>query len=341
VEHGGRLLRSAPAIVLLALVLAGCRERGSERLEIVGGRDTDAQGLVIGRRGDGSTRFVRRIDGSVATHQQVPVTTDEDQYLLVTGKEPGLDQCKILVLNLDGRLATEYRVSGVTPFKRSPTTARFEGEPFRQLQAAIPGTVSPLRWRGRRLVAFCTYDTYYPASLVLLEAVSRDRLEERLVFWNVGHIHYLVVKPPYLVALGMSNLYRTEGIVGYPLFAAVFHLDDLPKRGAEESCARGTSPSRGDPEVIEAAAFRLYVCTPHDLPTSWASGEIRGDVLTATEVCGRTCVVDLKTGSVELSAEEAYRQDYTRRRRADKSLPEYMEHLEARRRAVRVWLRKP
>jgi hypothetical protein len=340
VEHGGRPLRFLPGIALLTLVLAACGEQGSERLEVVGGRDTDAQGLVIGLHGDGSTRFVRRIDGSVATHQRAPVTTDEDQYLLVTGKEPGLDQCKILVLNLDGNLATEIRVSGVTPFKRSPTTARYEGEPFRQLQAAIPGTVSPLRWRGRRLVAFCTYDTYYPSSLVILEAVSRDRLEERLVFWNVGHIHYLVVKPPHVVALGMSNLFRTEGIVGYPLFAAVFHLDDLPERGAEEPCARDTSPGRSDPEVLESAAFRHYVCTPHDLPTSWASGEIRDGVLTTTEVSGRTCVVNLETGSVNLSAEEAYRQDYTRRRRADQSLPDYEEHLEARRRAVRVWSRK-
>jgi len=336
-----RHLASAPAVALLALTLAACGEQGSGRLEVVGGRDTDAQGLVIGLREDGSTRFVRRIDGSVASHRRAPVTTEEDQYLLITGKEPGLDQCKILVLNLDGTLATEYRVTGVTPFKRDPETARYEGEPFRQLQAAIPDTVSPLRWRGRRLLAFCTYDTYFPSSVIVLEAVSRDRIEERLVFWNVGHIHHLVVEPPYLVALGMSNLYRTEGIVGYPLFAAVFHLDDLPKRDTEEPCARDTSPGRSDAKMLETAAFRHYVCTPHDLPTSWASGEIRNGVLTASEVCGRTCSVDLKTGSVELGAEEAYRRDYTRRRRADKSLPEYEEHLEARRRAVRIWSRRP
>ncbi|MHC4930724.1 MAG: hypothetical protein ACYTGV_00830 [Planctomycetota bacterium] len=337
--RGGRALLCLRGLALL--VLTACGEQGSERLEVMSGRDTDAQGLVIGRRGDGSIRFVRRIDGSVATHQRARVTADEDQYLLVTGKEPGVDQCKILVLNLDGKIATEYRVSGVTPFQRNPATARYEGEPFRQLQAAVPDTVSPLRWRGRRLVTFCTYDTYYPASLVVLEAASRDRFEERLVFWNVGHIHYLVVEPPYLVALGMSNLFRTEGIVGYALFAAVFHLDDLPERDADDSCARDTSPGRNHPEVLETAAYRFYVCTPHDTPTSWASGEVRDGVLTASEVNGRTCVIDLRTGSVELGAEKAYHRDYARRRQADGSLPEYEEHLEARRRAVRVWSRKP
>ena len=129
--------------------------------------------------------------------------------------------------------------------------------------------------------------------------------------------------------------------MGYALFAAVFHLDDLPESGAEEPCVRDTSPGRRDPETLEDCAFRHYVCTPHDMPTSWATGEIRDGVLEATEVSGRTCVIDLTTGAVELGAGEVYRLDYLRRRASDASLPEYEQHLELRQRAVLVWSRKP
>ena len=78
-----RPLSCAPAAVLLALALAACGEQGSERLEIMGGRDTDAQGLVIGLRGDGSTRFVRRVDGSVTRHGKARITADES--VTITG----------------------------------------------------------------------------------------------------------------------------------------------------------------------------------------------------------------------------------------------------------------
>jgi hypothetical protein len=170
--------------IVLGLLPGACGEAGPERVALGGGRTEDERGLVLGLGADDSVRFVRRIDGSIAEHRQGPVTDDRDQVLLITTKESGRDQCKIMVLDDEGEIEAEYRVSGVSPFPVPSELARHEGETFRQLQAPIANMVIPFTWRQRRLIALCTRNNYAPGSLVLLEAPSPDRLEERLVFWT-------------------------------------------------------------------------------------------------------------------------------------------------------------
>lgn len=315
------------AALLVLLLAPGCAEGVAERLAVAGG-------IVVGRTPGGSTRFALRLDGHVVAHRAASVT-GRDQFLLVTSKASGADQCKVLVLERDGSLAASYRVLGRSPFPLPAKRARHEGETFRQLQAPMPELVLPLQWSGRRLLALATRDDYAPSSFVVLEATARDRLEERLVFWNYGHIHLLVEAPPHLVILGFSNRLRARKR-GYPNFAAVFHAEDLPADGR----ARGISPGPDDPPAVAGAAYRLYVFFPTERVTGWASAEIHDGVLHASSTFGVTYLVDLATGSVNLKATDAYRFDHRQRRAADPSLPPLDVELAERLGSVRVWRRR-
>ncbi|MHC4549402.1 MAG: hypothetical protein ACYTEZ_11560 [Planctomycetota bacterium] len=324
----------------LVLGLAACREGAPRRLQVGGGPTAAEEGLILGFGQEGAVRFARRIDGSIAAHRRMAVTDERAQYLLITSKEPGQDQCKILVLDDDGALAAQYRISGVSPFPYSAARARYPGETSRHLQAPVPEMVIPFRWRGRRLIAIGTRNNYSPSSLVLLEAPARDRLEERLTFWNFGHIHFVVEAAPYLVILGFSNrLGQLEH--GYPHFAAVFHLDDLAWEGAAAPRVQGISPAPEDPPAVANAPYRHYICFPQDRVSSWVNGEIRDGVLYASTTFGLTYAVDLATASVKAEPAEVYRSEYPQRRARDPDLPALEEHLARLVDAVRVWSRAP
>lgn len=312
----------------LSLASPGCGGSGADRLGVAGG-------LVVGRRGT-DVVFSLRLDGTVIDHRAASVTREGNQFLLITGKAAGRDQSKLIVVDPDGSIAVDYRLSGVSPFPLPRSRAYFEGETLRQLQAAVPQLVQTFTYRGRRLLLAATRDNYAPSSLVLLEAVAPDRVEERFVFWNFGHIHMVVEAAPHVVILGFSNRLR-ERKWGYPNFAAVFHLDDL-EWGAGR-CARGISPTLDDPRAVDGAAYRSYAFFPTVRATSWAAAEIRDGALHAATDFGVVYTVDLATGAVNLRATDVYRADYARRRKADPSLPALDVHLASRMDNVRVWRR--
>jgi hypothetical protein len=273
------------------------------------------------------------------------VTEDKTQFLLITTREPGVDQCKILVLDDRGRLAADYRIPGASPFPVHPRRARYEGESFRMLLAPIPSTVIPFTFGRRRLVALCARDSYAPSPFVLLEAPARDRLVERLVFWNFGHLHFLLEAAPYVVILGMSNRLRTQE-AGYPLFAAIFDLRDVAWDGAT-TCLRGVSPRADEPQTDPAHLFRHYLCVSSDprgvvnfVGRGWVSARIRDGVLQATLNSGMTYDVDLESGAFTLRADRTYREEYLRRRARDAGLPELEQHVADLKAATLVWSRE-
>jgi len=328
------------AIAILALLGLACGERGPDRLVRAGGRADLKQGLVLCVRDDDTIRFVRRIDGTVAGFRRAAVTRDQSQYLVIATKEPGRDQGKIIVLDPDGSVAADYRVSGDSPFRVRPELARFEGETLRQLQAPLPDQIAPFRWDGRRLLALCTADNYAPASLVLLEATAPDRLEERLVFWNWGHIHYLLEDAPYLVIMGVGNAFLAEGEEGYPSFAAVFSVEDLPWSGAGRQPVRANSPTPQSPPTDRHVPYRYYMVFPLDGATAFfRNASVRAGRLRMTNSRGLTYGIDLATGQVEAAAGETYAEAHAERRRDDPSLPPLEEHVRRLSAAVRIWRR--
>lgn len=331
-------------LLFFALLLAACGKEGAVRLTVGGAGAAGGEGLVLGLRSDDTVRFVRRIDGGVAEHRHTPVTEDKDQFLLITTREPGVDQCKILVLDDRGRLAADYRIPGASPFPVHPRRARYEGESFRLMLAPIPSTVIPFRLGGRRLVALCARDSYAPSPFILLEAPARDRLVERLVFWNFGHLHFLLEAAPYVVILGMSNRLRTQE-AGYPLFVAVFDVRDIPWDDA--TCVRGVSPRADEPKTDPAHLFRHYLCVSSDprgvvnfVGRGWVSARVRGGVLQATINSGMVYDVDLESGTFTLSASRTYREEYPRRRARDTGLPELDRHVADLKAATLVWSRE-
>jgi hypothetical protein len=300
----------------IALCLAACGNEEAVRLTVGGTGAAGGEGLVLGLRSDDTVRFARRIDGGIAEHRHTPVTGDKDQFLLITTQEPGKDQCKILVLDHRGDLATDYRIPGASPFPVHPQRARFDGEMFRLLLAPVPSTVVPFAMGRRRLLALCARDSYAPSSFVLLEAPSRDRLVERLVFWNFGHLHFLREAAPYVVILGMSNRFRTEE-AGYPLFLAVFDLRDIAWGDAAAPCLRGVSPRADEPLADATRLYRRYLCISSDprgmaafVGRGWVSARIRDGVLHAAVNSDVTYVVDLETGRFELQEGQAYRETF-------------------------------
>jgi hypothetical protein len=328
----------------LVLVLAACGKEGAVRLTVGGAGAAGGQGLVLGLRGDDTVRFVRRIDGGVAEHRRTPVTEGRDQFLLITTREPGVDQCKILVLDDRGRLAADYRISGASPFPVHPRRARYEGESFRLLLAPIPSTVVPFALGRRRLVALCARDSYAPSPFVLLEAPARDRLVERLVFWNFGHLHFLLEAAPYVVILGMSNRLRTQE-AGYPLFAAIFDVRDIA--WDDGACQRGISPRAAEPKTDPSYLFRHYLCVSSDprgvvdfVGRGWITAQVRDGVLEATVNSGMAYDVDLESGAFALRASRAYREEYPRRRARDRGLPELEKHVADLKAATLVWSRE-
>ena len=330
----------------IALCLAACGNDGAVRLTVGGAGAAGGEGLVLGLRSDDTVRFARRIDGGIAEHRRTPVTGDKDQFLLITTKEPGVDQCKILVLDHRGDLAADYRIPGASPFPVHPQRARFDGEKFRLLLAPIPSTVIPFAMGRRRLVALCARDSYAPSSFVLLEAPSRDRLVERLVFWNFGHIHFLREAAPYVVILGMSNRFRTDE-AGYPLFLAVFDLRDIAWDGAAAPCLHGVSPRVDAPRTDATRLYRRYLCISSDprgmvscVGRGWVSARMRDGVLHAAVNSGLVYVVDLESGQVELQEGQAYREEFAERRARDPGLPELARHLADLKAATRIWTRE-
>jgi hypothetical protein len=331
--------------VWIALLLAACGQEGAVRLMVGGAGAAGGEGLVLGLRSDDSVLFARRIDGGIAEHRHGPVTGARDQFLLITTKEPGVDQCKILVLDDRGDLAADYRIPGASPFPVHPQRARYDGEMFRLLLAPVPSTVIPFTVGPRRLVALCASDTYAPSPFVVLEAISSDRLVERLVFWNFGHLHYLIEDAPYVVILGMSNRLRTQE-AGYPLFIAVFDLRDIPWDEAD-TCLRGISPRADEPPADATRLFRRYLCISSDprgvvgfKGRGWVSARIRDGVLYAALNSGIVYVVDLESGETELREGPSYREEFVRRRARDEGLPELAQHLADLKAATLVWTKE-
>jgi hypothetical protein len=331
-------------LLWMALLLAACGREGAVRLTVGGAGAAGGEGLVLGLRSDDSVRFARRIDGGIAEHRRTPVTGAEDQFLLITTKEPGVDQCKIMVLDDSGRLAADYRIPGASPFPVHPRRARYEGEKFRLLLAPIPSTVIPFAMGNRRLLALCARDSYAPSPFVLLEATSRDRLVERLVFWNFGHLHFLLEAAPYVAILGMSNRLRTQE-AGYPLFVAIFDLRDLAWDDAA-ACRRGTSPRADEPKADAAHLFRHYLCVSSDprgvanfVGRGWLSARIRDGVLHATVGSGMVYDVDLQSGRFALRVGPGYGEEFARRRARDAGLPELEKHVADLKAATLVWTR--
>ena len=330
----------------IALCLTACGNEGAVRLTVGGAGAAGEEGLVLGLRSDDTVRFARRIDGGIAEHRHTPVTEDRDQFLLITTKEPGVDQCKIVVLDDRGRLTADYRISGTSPFRVHAQRARYDGEEFRLLLAPIPSTVIPFAMGHRRLLALCARDSYAPSSFVLLEAPARDRLVERLVFWNFGHIHFLREAAPYVVILGMSNRFRTKE-AGYPLFIAVFDLRDIDWDDAAAPCLRGISPRVDERETDATRLYRRYLCISSDprgmvafVGRGWVSARIRDGVLHAGVNSGMVYVVDLESGEVELREGQAYREEFAQRRRRAPDLPELAQHMADLKAATRVWTRE-
>lgn len=327
-----------------ALLLAACGREGAVRLTVGGAGAAGGEGLVLGLRSDDTVSFVRRIDGGIAEHRHTPVTEDKDQFLLITTREPGVDQCKILVLDDRGHLAADYRIPGASPFPVHPRRARYEGEKFRLLLAPIPSMVIPFAMGHRRLVALCARDSYAPSPLVLLEAQARDRLVERLVFWNFGHLHFLLEASPYLVILGMSNRLRTQE-AGYPLFVAIFDLRDIA--WSDATCVRAVSPRADEPKTDPAHLFRHYLCVSSDprgvasfVGRGWSSARIRDGVLHATLGSGMVYDIELRSGRFALRAGPGYREEFARRRARDTGLPELDRHVADLKAATLVWSRE-
>jgi hypothetical protein len=121
----------------------------------------------------------------------------------------------------------------------------------------------------------------------------------------------------------------------------VFHLDDLLGSDGAGDLVTGTSPGPDDPGTVEGSAYRYYVYFSTDRPTSWVSARIRDGALYASSVFGLTYVLDLTTGSVDVSSGDAYRRDYARRRLDDPTLPDLDRHLAGLLDSIRVWKRKP
>lgn len=335
-------------LLSMAVLLLACGNEGAVRLTVGGAGAAGGEGLVLGLRSDDTVRFARRIDGGVAEHRRTPVTGDRDQFLLITTNEPGVDQCKILVLDDRGRLTADYRISGASPFRVHPKSARHEGEKFRLLLAPVPSSVVPFTMGRRRLLAFCARDSYAPSSFVLLEAPARDRLVERLVFWNFGHIHFLRVAAPYVAILGMSNRFRTAADgVGYPLFIAIFDLRDLAWDDPAAPCERGVSPRPEDPPTGGTRLYRTYLRVATDSRgmraykgRGWVSARIRDGVLHAAIDSGMVYAVDLATGAFDLRDGQAYHENYARRRARDPGLPDLAQHLADLRAETKTWTRE-
>jgi hypothetical protein len=330
-------------MLALALCLAACGKEGAVRLTVGGAGAAGGEGLVLGLRGDDSVCFARRVDGGVAEHRRTPVTAEQDQFLLITTKEPGIEQCKILVLDDRGRLAADYRIPGASPFLVHPQRARYAGETFRMLLAPIPSTVVPFTMGRRRLLALCARDSYAPSPFILLEAPTRDRLVERLVFWNFGHLHFLLEAAPYVAILGMSNRLRTQE-AGYPLFMAVFDLRDIAWDDPAAPCLRDVSPRADEPPADAERLFRHYLCVSSDprgavnfVGRGWVSARIEDGVLQATVNTGMTYLVDLESGELNLRSAGTYREDFARRRARDAGLPTLEEHVAQLKAATLVW----
>ncbi|MHC4817026.1 MAG: hypothetical protein ACYTF8_03045 [Planctomycetota bacterium] len=330
----------------LVLCLAACGKEGAVRLTVGGAGAAGGEGLVLGLRSDDTVRFARRIDGGIAEHRHAPVTEARDQFLLITTKEPGVDQCKILVLDDRGRLAADYRISGASPFPVHPRRARYEGENTRLLLAPIPSAVIPFAMGRHRLIALCARNSYAPSPFVLLEAPSRDRLVERLVFWNFGHLHFLLEDVPYVVILGMSNRLRTQE-AGYPLFVAVFDLREIAWDDPGAPCLRGTSPRADEPKTDATHLFRRYLCVSSDprgtvnfVGRGWVSARIRDGVLHATVNSGMVYELDLASSKFDLRPGPDYREDFPRRRARDAGLPALEEHVADLKAATLVWTRE-
>ncbi|MHC4548636.1 MAG: hypothetical protein ACYTEZ_07645 [Planctomycetota bacterium] len=326
---------TGPLLLAAALLLAACDRSGPASITLAGLHGEAPQWLVRFTAGDGTCLAVHRIDGGVdPKYQHAPVTADRPQYLLTTGRGPGRDQGKILVFDEAGRRLVDY--------KASCRLKRRDGSVFQQAQWPFNQSVRPFTYAERRLLAFTTRGQWGRSSLVVLEATQPDRLEERLVFWSTGTIHHLIVEPPRLLAVGLSNHLKAKGDQYYPVSLAVFHLDDLLDADPADAFLDSRAPRKETPGSVEGSAYRAFYRFPTDGERSpqWGPPEQVEGELIGTSGRGLRHRLHLETGRYEPEPNPDYRNAYEERRQADPDLPASLEeHMAALRKQLRVWRR--
>ena len=331
-------LRAAPSVcssagvaVALALIAFGCGgSQGTPQLIVGGSRAALDMGVLQSINADGSLRFTRRFDGGIRLARGARVISDRDEILVIMNESAGNDQGCIFVLDGWGKTLARYRVSGVTPWHLPSDHPRSPGQPRRQRQAAHPDITDTFVRGGRRFLYVGTQGMYFPSALVVLEADPAAGLRERMVFWNVGTVHKAFVGRSHLVMFGLNNAFRGENGTTRSVLAT-FALDEVASDIDGAPVVRGVAPRKAPNGKEEPNIFGIYVCLPNDRGRwlEWTDPRISAGHLTATASPGLSYEVNLDTGSLKLSAQEAYREAYRRERRQNTELPDIDSHLRA------------
>jgi len=322
----------ARTLVLLLPLIVSCADASGGTLNAT----TDDSRSII-QIASASGRNDARIDGEIADYRVERVTTGEEQILLVTGRQAGEDQCKVIVYSRNGRRLVEYQPPMRTPFPASPDFAATRGEFRRERVCPEFDIVRPFRYDGRRFLAFAATGVFAPSVFVILEATARDRFEERFVYWSYGHVQRFVMDGAHLAITGLNNKLRTRG--QYRLTTAIFRLADVTRRDRRVD---SSSPLSGQGGLAQSPM--LYYWSPSNdrgwnfgiRELSIEDGQVHVDVAS-----GLRHVLDLVSGTTSVDPSKSYAREFLGRRRLDPQLPPLDDHLKALRADTWLWSLPP
>ncbi len=313
-------MRSAVlAVLLAALACAGCEGRVPHPvLAVLDGDRSDGVGPLAG------PSFVLRVDGNVVHWYSDSVTTDEPQWVVLTGAGSGTDQGSVLVLSADGEQLARHRVSGDAPGARH------------QLAVPLPARLTRVPYEGRRLFLLGTMPVQSPYSLEILEASGPRELVPRLRLWNGGAIDVRVATSGGLLAFhALNNSFRAAGEdpEAYPVVVGVLDLDATLRAADAREAIDAVAPrrDRDGAEHVGRGYLAYYRLPELAGPRHASQGAVAldGTRLRMSFERGLIYVVELRDDSVAVEATAEFRERYEARRRAGGAAPPLAEHLAA------------